>query len=125
MELKLKKISIHKINNRFVKIYGNTYDTYYWDVKIKNIDNNKVYLFKAAIDTGTDSYCCPYWPKKQYRHLSLMWTKKADQKLDTDNPNYVTLIEYALKIIQDYLIDTQEIYSVDGNIYLIGESGEE
>ena len=99
MEVVIKKVSVNKIGKRFIKKYGDVFDTYYWKVVVEDIDTKKTYKYIAAITLDNIR--------------ALMLNGKAT---NTDVENE------AREKLQDYLIDNQEVYlGEDGDLYLVGE----
>lgn len=99
MEVEIKKVSVNKIGKRFIKKYGDTFDTYYWKVVVKDVDTKKTYKYIAAITLDNIR--------------TLMLNGKPE---DTDIENE------AREKLQEYLIANQEVYlGEDGDLYLIGE----
>lgn len=99
MEVEIKKVSVNKIGKRFIKKYGDVFDTYYWKVVVKDVDTKKTYKYIAAITLDNIR--------------TLMLNGKSE---DTGIENE------AREKLQEYLIANQEVYlGEDGDLYLVGE----
>lgn len=99
MQVEIKKVSVNKIGKRFIKKYGDVFDTYYWKVVVKDVDTKKTYKYIAAITLDN------------IRTLMLNG-KSENANIETE----------AREKLQEYLIANQEVYlGEDGDLYLIGE----
>lgn len=99
MEVEIKKVSVNKIGKRFIKKYGDVFDTYYWKVVVKDTDTKKTYKYIAAITLDN------------IRTLMLNG-KSEDASIENE----------AREKLQEYLIANQEVYlGEDGDLYLVGE----
>lgn len=99
MEVEIKKVSVNKIGKRFIKKYGDVFDTYYWKVVVKDVDTKKTYKYIAAITLD---------------NIRTLMLNGKSENANIENE--------AREKLQEYLIANQEVYlGEDGDLYLIGE----
>ena len=99
MNIEIKKVSVNKIGKRFIRKYGDVFDTYYWKVVVKDTNTKKIYKYIAAITLD---------------NIRALMLKGKSENVDVENETREKL--------QNYLIDNQEVYlGEDGDLYLVGE----